>query len=71
MNWDDIQHYWPDLKRKLAKDHPDLDTDALERTPEGRTRLLQLIDAKYGAARPLADDELDDLMAGRRTGTDK
>ncbi|WP_299046414.1 hypothetical protein [uncultured Tateyamaria sp.] len=46
MNWDGIQAHWPALKRSLRKEHPDLDLDALERTPEGRRHVLQLLDAR-------------------------
>ena len=62
MNWDDIQQHWPELKKSLRQDHPDLDTDSLETSPEGRRQLLQLIDAKYGAARPIAEEDVDYLV---------
>lgn len=62
MNWDDIQKHWPELKRSLRDKHPDLDTDALETSPEGRRQLLQLIDASYGFAEPKGGDEVDRLV---------
>lgn len=66
MNWDDIQKHWPEIKKTLHADHPELNSDRLEKTTEGRHRLLQLIDAKYGAAKPMAEADLDHLMAGNK-----
>lgn len=70
MNWDELQDRWPELKRTLRDNHPDLDTDALEQTPQGRQQLMQLIDAKYGAAQPRAEEDLDALL-GNRDDDDK
>ncbi|APX10537.1 hypothetical protein [Tateyamaria omphalii] len=62
MNWDEIQEHWPALKKSLRKEHPDLDMNALETTPEGRRQLLQLLDARYGFAAPKAEGDVDRLV---------
>lgn len=70
MNWDEIQNHWPELKRAIRAEHPDLDTDRLEQTAEGRRQLLQLIDAKYGAAKPKADEDLDHIVSDQTAKED-
>ena len=68
MNWSDIQAQWPDLKARIRADHPEFDTDELERTDEGRSQLLQLIEAKYGSTEPMAASEVDDMMGDPTDG---
>ncbi|MEO1154323.1 MAG: hypothetical protein AAFR34_02650 [Pseudomonadota bacterium] len=68
MTWDDIQKYWPDLRDRLRADHPDLSADELERTPEGRRQLLQLIEAKYGTSKPIADDTVEGILGNKENG---
>ena len=62
MNWSDIQAHWPDLKARIRAEHPEFDTDELERTDEGRRQLLQLIEARYGATGPMAEEEVDEIV---------
>lgn len=69
MNWEDIEKHWPELKRDIRKRHPDVQADELEKTPEGRRQLLQLIDAKYGASRPIAEQDLDHILKGDDDGS--
>ena len=62
MNWSDIEAHWPDLKARIRADHPEFDTDELERTDEGRRQLLQLIEARYGSTEPMAEEDIDEIV---------
>ena len=70
MNWEEIQKKWPDLKRRIAADEPELDTDGLERTEQGRRQLLLLIEAKYGAAAPVAEETASAIVEDREDSAD-
>lgn len=68
MNWNDIQAHWPDLKARIRAEHPEYDTDDLERTEEGRRQLLMLIEAKYGSTEPMAEDEVEEIVEEESDG---
>lgn len=68
MNWNDIQARWPDLKARIRAEHPEFDTDELERTDEGRRQLLQLIEARYGSTEPVAETRVDEILEEESNG---
>lgn len=68
MNWSEIQAHWPDLKARIHAEHPELETDELERTEEGRRQIMQLIEAKYGSTEPMAETEVDDIVKEETRG---
>lgn len=68
MNWNEIQHRWPELKARIHEEHPDVRTEELERTSEGRRQLLQLIEAQYGTSKPAAEGDVDRLVEGKDDG---
>lgn len=62
MTWNDIHAHWPRMKRHICRQHPHIRLDALEGTEAGRRQLLQLITAKYGRSRPMADHEVSQFI---------
>ena len=68
MNWNDIQSQWPELKARIRAEHPEVETDELEKTTEGRRQLLQLIEAKYGVSAPVAEKPVDKMLGDKTDG---
>ncbi len=62
MHWNEIEENWPELKKRIRTEHPDIDADALEKTEQGRRQLLQLLEAQYGLSQPVADDRVEELV---------
>ena len=68
MKWNEIDHDWPALKRKVSERFDGLSPEELEKTQGGRRQLLQLIEATYGKADPKAEQDLDEIIKGDDNG---
>lgn len=68
LHWKDIEAQWPELKQRIRSDHPEFDTDELERTDQGRRQILLLVEARYGSSEPLANTRVDEIIGDQTDG---